>query len=115
MHTAELAHSDPNFAGLVIRCSDNGPEVLLVFVRPLPPRARPKVTVAGTTYEGSVVSPSAEVLLAGASGAAQTRWPSLSSLSIEVTENEATTKGVVSLEGLDQALGTLNASCLARQ
>ncbi len=114
MHTAELSQSDPNFAGLLIRCSEHGPEALVVFVRPLPPRARPKISAAGKTYDGSVVSPGAEILLPGAGSDAQTRWINLPTLQINVVEDGVTTKGTVPLDGLQAALGTLNAACLSQ-
>ena len=115
MHTAELSGSDPNFAGLVIRCGEREPEVLLVFVRPFPPRASPKVGIEGIRYNGTVVSPGAEILLAGAFVDTQTRWPSLPHIKIEVEQDGDKTKGIVLLEGLDLALGALNAACAARR
>lgn len=114
MHTAEFSGSDPNFAGVVIRCGEREPEVLLVFVRPFPPRSTPKVGVEGTRYKGTVVSPGAEILLANAFVDAQTRWPSMPHIKIEVEQDGDKTKGIVLLEGLDLALAALNAACAQR-
>src|SRR6202023_3518706 len=71
MHTADTARSDLDLAGLMLRCSDNGPlggaQVLVVVLTPFPPRAHPEVAiVAGSQqlrFDAAVVPPGAELLL----------------------------------------------------
>src|SRR5262249_29637112 len=49
MQTADATRSDIDLAGLTLRCSDTGFDVLVVFLKPFPPRRHPKVklTTAG--------------------------------------------------------------------
>ena len=56
--SANTAGSDPDIAGLMLRCGEGATtQVLVVLVEPLPPRAHPKVTVvAGATTTGAVVA-----------------------------------------------------------
>jgi hypothetical protein len=51
MQTADTARSDIDLVGLTLRCSDTGFDVLVVFLKPFPPRTHPKVklTSGGTT------------------------------------------------------------------
>src|SRR5262249_31636324 len=51
MQMADTARSDIDLAGLTLRCSDPGFDVLVVFLKPFPPRRHPKVklTTAGAT------------------------------------------------------------------
>ena len=63
MTTAELSGSDPDFAGLVLRCADPDFETLVFLINPLPPRARPTISINGKEFEGSVIPPGASVLL----------------------------------------------------
>jgi len=39
MQTVDIAKSDLDLAGLMLRCGDAGTEVLVVLLRPLPPLA----------------------------------------------------------------------------
>src|SRR5580704_8758076 len=67
MRTADIVKSDIDLAGLMLRCAQTNFEVIIVLVRPLPPRAHPKVTVgtggSGVEFTATVVPPGAEVLL----------------------------------------------------
>ena len=46
MHTADALKSDPDFAGLVIRCrGKNEFQISFVVVQPFPPRARPEIVI----------------------------------------------------------------------
>jgi hypothetical protein len=115
MHTAELSGSDPNFAGMVVRCAEQKSEVLLVFVRPFPPRAKLQIDVEGRRYDGTVVPPGAEILLAGAFEDLQIRWLSRPQIRIMVEHDGDNTKGIVLLDGLDAALAALKAACAAHR
>lgn len=112
MHSAELSGSDLDFAGLMFRCADPTYELLIVLIRPLPLRARPKVHIGGETFEASVVPPGAALLLPPeASLRAQERWRSLATISIIVEAENTLTNGLVSLEGLSGALQALAVAC----
>jgi hypothetical protein len=115
MTTAELSGSDPDFAGLDIRCLGQDFEILVFLIRPLPPRARPLVEIGGKKFQGSVVSPGTAILLPlDATAFAKEQWRSLSSLSINVDDVDKKTHGTISLEGFNAALQTLVGKCLVR-
>jgi len=119
--TRDLAKSDIDLAGLMLRCGEGKIEVLFVLVRPLPPRAHPKVTVTvgskTTEFTASVVPPGAEVLLPQeASVLASGLWQAAPELSVEIgpvdgDEPPIPIRGVISLAGLGAALAQLQASC----
>ena len=46
MHTADPFRSDPDFAGLTLRCAETGTEVLVILLQTLSPRAKPQVVQA---------------------------------------------------------------------
>ena len=115
MATAELSGSDIDFAGLNLRCADQDFEILMFLIRPLPPRARPAISMNGKTFQGSVVLPGTAILLPrAASVLAKEQWQSLPSLSIDVEDDGTKTHGLVSLDGFDTALQTLTGTCLTR-
>ena len=116
MHTADIARSDVAFAGLMLRCSDNDIEVLMVLLQPLPPSAHPQVMVKANTgavkFVANVVPPGALLLLPReATALAEGAWQSAQELTVTIENNVDRSQGVVSLTGLDQALPTLLANC----
>ena len=114
--TGELSGSDPDFAGLMIRCGDTDLEVLVVLVKALSFRAHPRVSIGGSSFEGTVAPPGSIILLPLELGMlARQSWPSMKSLSIEIADGAAVTKGLVLLDDLDPALKTLSAACTLRQ
>jgi hypothetical protein len=120
IHTGDLAKSDLDFAGLMIRCGKGAaPEVLVVLITPFPPNAHPKVTIGapghGTTLEGQVVPPGVSLLLpAEATVLANGPWQSLGELAIEVSDRGNAVHGTVPVQGLAGALVTLAANCPAK-
>jgi len=119
MHTPDLLRSDPDLAGLIIRCAEQGPEVLIALITPLPPRAHPQVVLGDpkrpTRVEAKVVPPGASILLPGdAAALASGPWQTLAELPVEVSGEGATVRGIIPLRGLDAALRTLRANCPAR-
>ncbi|AMN43767.1 hypothetical protein RHPLAN_53510 [Rhodoplanes sp. Z2-YC6860] len=110
----DLAKSDPNFVGIMIRCAASDIEVLAVLLQPLPPRARPIVVVNGVKFDGQIVPPGMVRLPPELSTSARTQWPKLPSVSLQVEEGGTSTKGMVFLDGLDQALEKLTTTCPAR-
>jgi hypothetical protein len=121
LKTADITKSDIDFAGLMLRCGGHNIEVLVVLVRPLPPRAHPRVavTTGGKQIEfiASVVPPGAEVLLPPeATALASGPWQTAAELSVEVgavegDDQPSPIRGVISLAGLGAALAQLQANC----
>src|SRR6516162_9030326 len=109
MQTADATRSDIDLVGLTLRCSDTGFDVLVVFLKPFPPRRHPKVklTTAGATVhlEATVVSPGAAISLpAEAAMLVKRSGQSSSELAIEVEDDGNATRGIISLAGLGPAL-----------
>ena len=118
MQTADTAKSDLEFAGLMLRCGEGNTEVLVVLVRPIPPRAHPKVAVSfgGKTAEfaTSVVPPGAALLLPNeATALAAGAWQSASELTVRVDDEQGPIRGIVSLSGLGAAFRRLHANCVS--
>ena len=119
MRTADTAQSDPNLAGLMIRCAEKpGLEVLLALVRPFPPRSKRDVVVTtGTTRSvlHADVSPvgTALILPIEATAFITGPWQGLKELAVTINDPEADIRGVISLEGLAPAMAKLSASCPA--
>ena len=119
-HTADTLRSDLELAGLMLRCSEKGPDVVIVVVSPFPPRAHPRVTIGADgkelQFEASVVSPGAELLLpAEAAHLAAGAWQSAHELVIKVSSQDQSFGGVIPIDGLGEAFVKLSASCLAGQ
>ncbi|GLR98035.1 MULTISPECIES: hypothetical protein [Bradyrhizobium] len=118
MKTADTAQSDPDFAGLIVRCAPKGKvDVLVALIRPFPPRSRPKVTIAASgggtlTFDAGMAAAGAAVLLPDeVSAFAAGKWPMTPSLSVMVREGDSQIKGVVALNGLREAYHSLLANC----
>ena len=116
MRTADGLRSDPDLAGLMVRCADGGFEVLVVLISPVPPRARPEVTFRSgsgeTRFVATVVPPGAAILLPKAAAELATGpWHGISEVLVEVSHDPTPVKGVIPLAGLKPALDTLTASC----
>jgi hypothetical protein len=119
MHTADLFRSDPDFAGLTLRCGEAGTEVLIILLQTLSPRAKPQVAITGTPmparFSATVAPTGTAVLLPPeATALASGSWQKVSELAVEV-ENEGTAvRGVIPLDGLREALQTLAINCPSR-
>nr|QIO37439.1 hypothetical protein HAP40_30765 [Bradyrhizobium sp. 1(2017)] len=118
MKTADTALSDPDFAGLIVRCAPRGKvDVLVALIRPFPPRSHPKVTIAASgggtlTFEGSMAAAGAAVQLPDeVSAFAAGKWQTTPSLSVVVREGDSEIKGTVALNGLREAYHSLLANC----
>jgi hypothetical protein len=116
VQTADIAGSDLEFAGLMLRCNDTSIEVLVVLVRPLPPHSHPTVEFeAGSKrvqFTANVVTPGALLLLPPeTTGLAVSSWQELPKLSITVEHEHGPIHGVVSLTGLANALQVLRSNC----
>lgn len=117
MRTAETTRSDPDLAGLMIRCQEKpGLQVLLALVRPLPPRAKRSVVVSPTTTPTIIhaeVSPlgTGIVLPVEPSMFTTGRWRELKELAVLIHDPEGDIRGVIPLDGLAPALAKLSARC----
>ncbi|WP_298241380.1 hypothetical protein [uncultured Bradyrhizobium sp.] len=116
--TADTTQSDPDFAGLIVRCAPKGKiDVLVALIRPFPPRSHPKVTIAASggatlSVEASMAAAGAAVLLPDeVSAFAAGKWQTTASLSLAVREGDSEIKGVVALNGLREAYNSLLANC----
>src|SRR5262249_14323870 len=68
MHTPDPFRSDPDFAGVMVRCSDRGIEVLVILLQAFSLRARPQVAVSGggaavARFTGTIAAPGTAILL----------------------------------------------------
>jgi len=117
MHTADTSRSDLDLAGLMIRCSESGTEVVIVLIRAFPLRARPHVVLgkpgSETQLEATVGAPGTAVLLPADTATALVTgsWQTLSELTIRIDDGQTTIRGVVVLAGLQAAFNHLVASC----
>jgi hypothetical protein len=117
MRTADTTRSDPDLAGLMIRCQEKpGFQVLLALVRPLPPLAKRSVVVSPTTTPTIIraeVSPLGTGIVLPVEPTAFTtgQWRDLKELAVLIQDPQADIRGVIPLEGLAPALAKLSAKC----
>ena len=116
MHTADTSRSDLELAGLMIRCSRSGTEVVVVLLRTFPLRARPHVLFGKpgheTQFEATVAPPGTAVLVPGdATTLISGPWQTQGDLFIQVIDGQTTVAGVVALAGLQPAFKALVTSC----
>jgi hypothetical protein len=117
MRTADTTRSDPDLAGLMIRCQEKpGLQVLLALVRPLPPLAKRSVVVSPTTTPTIIhaeVSPlgTGIVLPVEPSMFTTGQWRELKELAVLIQDPEGDIRGVIPLDGLAPALAKLSARC----
>jgi hypothetical protein len=116
--TADITKSDLDLAGLMLRCGQTGVEVLIVLVEPLPPRARPRVTLSTggspVSFAATVVPPGLLALLPqDASSLPNGPWQNAGQLTIDVEDSSEQVRGVIQLAGLGGALPNLLANCPA--
>jgi len=116
MRSADLVQTDPDLAGLMVRCAPKNPEVLIVMMQPAPPGAQPRVDIgpAGRTvsFTATVLPPGLAILLPDdAAALVQHQWQQAPELSIVVDEGQTKARGVVPMAGLQAALQLLLANC----
>src|SRR5450759_1219805 len=100
MHTADTSRSDLELAGLMIRCSRSGTEVVVVLLRAFSLRARPHVLFGKlgheTQFEATVTPPGTAVLVPGdATTLINGPWQTQGDLFIQVIDGQTTVAGVV--------------------
>jgi hypothetical protein len=116
MHTADATRSDIGLAGLMLRCSEQDLDVVVVATMVFPPGAQPHVRLrAGeieTEFTATVVPPLSALLLPKeAAVLANEVWQSSPELLIEVEDQRMVIKGAIVLAGLRSAVATLQANC----
>jgi hypothetical protein len=117
MRAADTARSDPDLAGLMIRCKEQpGFEVLLALVRPLPPRTKRDVVVTlGSTQSilRAEASSTGTALILPIEATAFTTgpWRGLNELAVSIKDPGTEIGGVIPLGGLAPAMAKLSASC----
>ena len=117
MHTADALRSDPEFAGMAIRCRPkSGLQIAFVLITPFPPRSHPKVTVAvnqtNVHFQAEVIPPGSMIALPNeAEVLAKGAWQSAKELTVDIEGDGAKIHGIVSLENLSGAIAQLQASC----
>src|ERR1700694_1530101 len=115
--TADIFQSDPELAGLMIRCSQKADiEVLAVLLQPLSLRSHPTVTVSDgnktIAFPAKVAAPGALVLLPEeASDLANGTWQQAKLLDVTVEDPELHAHGMIPLDGLSLGLTNLRANC----
>jgi hypothetical protein len=118
-HVADLSRSDADLAGLMVRCTEESFEVVVIVVAPRPPVARPRVIIGSPghekTYAARVVPPFSALLLPPDATAQVTALASEGAdLSVEIDSESLPVRGVIELAGLPQALDNLNVNCPRR-
>jgi hypothetical protein len=117
MRTADTAQSDPDLAGLMVRCAEKpGFEVLLALVRPLPPRSKRDVVItSGTTHSvlraETLPTGTALVLPVEATAFTTGPWQGMKELAVTINDPEAEIRGVIPLNGLVPAMAKLSTNC----
>jgi hypothetical protein len=110
--TADTAKSDPDLAGLIVRCQDRpGLEILLALVRPLPPRRKRQVELslgAARPILTAEVSPAGTALILPIEPNAISAQRELT---VEIDDPDGRIRGVIPLDGFGPALAKLSASC----
>jgi hypothetical protein len=117
MRMADTGQSDPDLAGLMIRCTEkSGLEVVLALVRPFPPLAKTDVVVnSGTTQ--SVLHAKASsigtalILPVEATAFTIGPWRDLKELAVTIKHPETEIHGTIPLDGASPAIARLSASC----
>jgi hypothetical protein len=119
MRTADTAQSDPDLAGLMIRCAEkSGLQVLLALVRPFPPRSNADVVVTSGATESVLHAEPASagaalVLPIEATAFTTGPWREWKELSVTIRHPDADIRGRIPLDGVAPAIAKLLASCPA--
>ena len=117
-HPADTSRSDIDLVGLMIRCTEKKPEVLVVVLPTLRAGTKPHVTVGAssetTEFLGSIAPPGTLVLLPErASILISDQWQTMQDLFVRVDNEESAIHGFIKLTGLPAALKQLQSTCAA--
>lgn len=117
MRMANTTQSDPDLAGLMIRCAEKqGLEVVLALVRPFPPRAKADVVVTSGTASSVLHAQASSVgtalvLPIEATAFTTGPWQGWKELAVTIKHPEAEIHGTIPLDGAAPAIAKLSASC----
>ena len=117
MRTANTSKSDPDLAGLMLRCDEKlGFDVSLALVRPIPPRTKREVVIGwGTTQSSFRAEASSEGttlnLPIEATALAKDAWHNVTELALTVRDPEGEVHGAIPIDGLAAAVTRLSANC----
>jgi hypothetical protein len=117
MHTADALQSDPDFAGMMIRCQPRAAlQIAFILITPFPPRSRPQVTVSvnhnGVRFQGEPIPPGSMIALPReAEVLAKGPWRSGSELAVDIENGANPIHGIIPLDNLADAISYLQANC----
>jgi hypothetical protein len=117
MRTADTSKSDPDLAGLMIRCDEKrGVEASIALVRPVPPRSKRDVVISwGTTHPlfHAEASPLGTALILPIDVAvfARDAWRDQQELGLTIQDPEGDVRGAIPIDGLGEAVARLSANC----
>lgn len=120
MRTGELLKSDPDFAGLMIRCRESvGLQIGFIVISPFPPKSHPAVKISteksSLHFKAAVISPGTIVTLPDEADALiQGPWQSARSLTVQIEDGRTRIDGTVSLKQFAGAVALLQANCPVR-
>jgi len=118
MRTADTTRSDPELAGLMIRCAEKpGLEIVLALVRPIPPRSRRDVVVvaagaAQVLLHAEVTSAGTALLLpVETSTFTAGPWSNSKEIAVTIRDPDGEIHGVIPIDGIGPAMAKLTANC----
>jgi hypothetical protein len=117
MRTADTTRSDPELAGLMIRCAEKpGLEAILALVRPISPHSRRDVVVAGGAAEvvlhAEVTSAGTALLLpVETSTFTAGPWNNTKEIAVTIRDPDGEIRGVIPIDGIGPAMAKLTAHC----
>lgn len=117
LRTADTTRSDPDLAGLMIRCQDKpGLEVLIALVRPFPLRSKRDVVVTLGTAQSNLHAETAPPgtalsLPIDATTFTTGAWRDLKEVVFKISDPQGDIRGVVELDGIAPAIAKLSANC----
>jgi hypothetical protein len=118
MRTADTTRSDPELAGLMIRCAEKpGLEIVLALVRPIPPRSRRDVVVvaagaAQVLLHAEVTSAGTALLLpVETSTFTAGPWSNTKEIAVTIRDPDGEIRGVIPIDGIGRAMAKLSANC----
>ena len=117
MRMADTTQSDPDLAGLMIRCTETRAlEVMLALVRPVPPLTKTDVVVTSPPAQSVLHAQASQagtalILPVEASVFTTGPWRELKELAVTIKHPEAEIRGTIPLDGATPAIAKLTASC----
>jgi hypothetical protein len=117
MRTPDTTRSDPELAGLMIRCAETpGLEAMLALVRAVPPRSRRDVVLAAGATEvllHTEVTSAGTALLLPVETSTFTAgpWRDTKEIAVTIRDPDGEIRGVIPIDGIGPAMAKLSANC----